>query len=302
MANFFRSVREYFDTRHRVPTLSVSQPAIENWFETDYGQYLLHHEQRALTHLMPSSGAHRMLYLGVTSQRQLPEAFNHLHNFSLGVSAKHVGDSPAVADYDALPLPSETIDTVLLHHALEFSENPHEVLKETTRVLKPTGHMALVVLNPISLFGLTKWSARLLSSQGIWRYHSLRQGRILDWLRLLNCQPIKISSGCFSWPMQWPREDDREMLMDRLGQKYRLPCGAYYIVIARKYVARPTLSGKIKWKTIRIPAAPVVKKDSVLNQQLSQELSQQLSDETKRAETTLRIGGVKDNFGQIKIR
>lgn len=268
MRNLFRKATQYFDAKHRIAPLSCSQSSIENWFNGNYGQYLLRHEQEGLSYVMPDTGAHRMMYLGVTSRQQLPEQYNHLHCFSLGASSENVGDtnigdSAAIADFDALPLPSETVDTVLLHHALEFSVSPHEVLKEASRVLKPCGHMILVVMNPYSAFGLTKWPARLFSSQAVWRHHSLRYGRMLDWLRLLNVQPVRAVSGCFSWPSRWRSEENKQGFMDRLGQKYKMPGGAYYIVVAKKYVARPTLSEPRKWKSIRIPAAPAIERNGI---------------------------------------
>jgi len=137
------------------------------------------------------------------------------------------------------------------------------VLKEASRVLKPCGHMILVVMNPYSAFGLTKWLARLFSSQAVWRHHSLRYGRMLDWLRLLNVQPVRAVSGCFSWPSRWRSEENKQGFMDRLGQKYKMPGGAYYIVVAKKYVARPTLSEPRKWKSIRIPAAPAIERNGI---------------------------------------
>jgi len=263
MRNLFRKATQYFDAKHRITPLSCSQASIEKWFNGNYGQYLLRHEQEGLFYVMPNTDAHRMMYLGVTSRQQLPEQYNHLHYFSLGASSEKVGDSKAIADFDALPLPSETVDTVLLHHALEFSVSPHEVLKEASRVLKPCGHMVLVVMNPFSAFGLTKWPARLFSSQAIWRHHSLRYGRMLDWLRLLNIQPVKAISGCFSWPSRRRSEENKQGCMDKLGQKYKMPGGAYYIVVAKKYVARPSLPEPRKWKSIRIPVVPAVERNGV---------------------------------------
>lgn len=282
MRNLLRKANLYFDDKHRVVPLAQSQRSIEDWFAGSYGQYLLRHEQKGLLHVMPEIGAHRMMYLGVTSKQQLPGQYNHLHSFSLGASLDGVtrgdnvaigdsvarGDSATIADFDALPLPSETVDTVLLHHALEFSVSPHEVLKEASRVLKPSGHMVLVVMNPLSGFGLMKWPARWFSSHAIWRHHSLRYGRILDWLRLLNIQPVQMVSGCFSWPsgwQKWRREDNKSGLVDRLGQKYKLAGGAYYIVVAKKYVARPTLTERKKWKPIGTPVTSAAERKSILD-------------------------------------
>ena len=272
MRNLFQTSRAYFDGKHRVVPLDEAQISLESWFQTHYGQYLLQREREALTQVMPELGAHRMMHLGVTPGQLLTGEFNHLHSFSIGTQSDTQTDCEAMASYDSLPLPSETVDTVLLHHALEFSQYPHEVLKEVARVLTPCGHLVLVVLNPNSLFGLTKWPARLLSSQAIWRHHSLRHRRLLDWLRLLNCQPIKAVSGSFPLPVQWPRTDDQAGFTERIGQKYRLPWGAFYIVVARKYVARPTSPGPRRWKSIGIPVAPAVKK-TVLEKHLFQEKS-----------------------------
>lgn len=271
MRNLFQVSREYFDEKHRVVPLADAQTSLDSWFQTHHGQYLLQREREALTQIMPDLGAHRMMRLGVTSNQLLTGEFNHLHSFSIGAQSNTQTDCEATADYDSLPLPSETVDTVLLHHALEFSQYPHEVLKEVARVLTPCGHLVLVVLNPISLFGLAKWSARLLSSQAIWRHHSLRHRRLLDWLRLLNCQPISAVSGSFPLPVQWPRIDGQASITERIGQKYRLPWGTFYIVVARKYVARPTSPGPRGWRSIGIPVVPAVKKNSVRTTPLSGE-------------------------------
>ena len=39
-----------------------------------------------------------------------------------------------------LPIASNSIDLLLLPHVLEFSVNPHQILREVQRVLMPDGH------------------------------------------------------------------------------------------------------------------------------------------------------------------
>ncbi|MEL6089420.1 class I SAM-dependent methyltransferase [Bartonella schoenbuchensis] len=46
-----------------------------------------------------------------------------------------------------LPLPDASIDCVLLVHALEYTENSRETLKEIWRVLAPNGHLIVIVPN-----------------------------------------------------------------------------------------------------------------------------------------------------------
>ena len=63
------------------------------------------------------------------------------------------------AHWHELPFDAQSIDLILLPHALEFIDNPHEVLREVDRVLRPEGRVLILGFNPWSLFGLRRvWS------------------------------------------------------------------------------------------------------------------------------------------------
>ena len=55
---------------------------------------------------------------------------------------------------DFLPIETNSIDLVLLPHILEFSSNPHQILREVQRVLMPEGHVIVCGFNPRSLWGV----------------------------------------------------------------------------------------------------------------------------------------------------
>jgi SAM-dependent methyltransferase len=55
--------------------------------------------------------------------------------------------------FDELPFDTQSIDLVTLPHVLEFSEDPHEVLREVSRVLMPEGRVVVTCFNPMSLWG-----------------------------------------------------------------------------------------------------------------------------------------------------
>ena len=54
---------------------------------------------------------------------------------------------------EALPIDSKSIDVVLMPHTLDFAQDPHQVLREVQRVLRPDGHAVIIGFNPISLWG-----------------------------------------------------------------------------------------------------------------------------------------------------
>jgi len=118
----------------------------------------------------------------------------------------------------------------------------------------------LVVFNPYSLFGLSKAIAGRVSSNSLWQHHNLRYGRLLDWLRLLNFQPMHSLRGCHQLPVQWQRWLDKTKCLQQLDGKSLKVGGSYYIVVARKQVAPLTPVGRSVWQPLKVPAIPAVKK------------------------------------------
>ncbi|WP_223717365.1 class I SAM-dependent methyltransferase, partial [Escherichia fergusonii] len=63
-------------------------------------------------------------------------------------------------DFHALPFPANSLDLVVLPHALELASDPHETLREVERVLVPEGRVVILGFNPASLWGLWQRAGR----------------------------------------------------------------------------------------------------------------------------------------------
>lgn len=81
-----------------------------------------------------------------------------------------------------LPFASASIDGLVLHHALETSEDQRATLREATRVLKAGGRLLLIGVNPVSLYVLAKVRPALRSLKAV------SVPRLYDWLALLGLQ------------------------------------------------------------------------------------------------------------------
>lgn len=228
------------------------QAELGRWLESGYGHYLLQQQQRCLREIPPLSGYH-LLQLGMTPNPELFDGFSHLHQFSLASGCGTKGGA-AVADFSELPLPCDSIDTLLLHHALDFSQSPHAVLREAVRVLMPGGHVVIIGFNPLSPWGLIKPFGRLGGNQAIWRYNSLLRGRVTDWLEVLHCSPSWLAWGGYQPPGSslWWR--DRMSGLERWGEQLLPIAGAFYVVVARKLVARPLYSKGLRWSRAPVPS------------------------------------------------
>jgi SAM-dependent methyltransferase len=93
---------------------------------------------------------------------------------------------------DALAIAADSIDAVLLPHTLELADDPHAVLREVDRILRPDGNLVVLGFNPWGWWGLRHAVSRQGFPPGAQRMIS--DGRLCDWLRLLE---FRIHHSCF---------------------------------------------------------------------------------------------------------
>lgn len=248
-----------------VAALAETGSRINQWFDSEAGNALLQGEIEALSQLSQSCVGHRCLTLSVAdafpqqvkavdSVNSVPE--HHLHHFSLSPVVGNLNAQGALANFDQLPLPSDTVDSLFLHHVLEFSPSPHDVLNEAARVLSPAGHMVVFVFNPMSLFGFSKWPMRAFTQQVVWRHHSLRMYRVLDWLRLLNLEPLQAMSGGYTWRLSRGHTlpgAHKSSQHSEGAKMVSLPIcfGSFYAILATKHVSRLTPIKPPLWNALR---------------------------------------------------
>lgn len=204
------------------------------WFETPLGQSLLAEEQEAINDSLQCVFGYHLLQLGVSGRLDLTRESLISHRFLLHPHAEQNPRLSGVVDFNHLPLATETIDALVLHHTLDYSQSPHHLLREATRVLIPRGHLIILGFNPWSLWGLCARLASLLTAAPRWRFHYLRLGRLLDWLALVDMEPITIYRGFFLPPLPQQKAMKHLQWVERWGKRLRLPWGGFYMIVARK--------------------------------------------------------------------
>ncbi len=149
------------------------------------------------------------------------------------------GNQCVVGDPQHLPVASDSIDTVLLPHTLDFSRNPHQLLREVERVLIPEGHVIIVGFNPWSLWGIWRL-LRMRGKQVPWCGHFISAWRVHDWLSLLGFE-IKAEQGVmFRPPLRHERMMQRLGFLERIGGRFWSPMSGAYVILAVKRVSRLT--------------------------------------------------------------
>ena len=228
---------------------------MQDWFLTPPGQYLLGWEQAAFDAAVADVFGYHALQLGQPALQGL-QASRIQHHW-LAVAGPLAPASPRrptlVNDFAALPFAENSLDLVLLPHALELSPDPHATLREVERVLVPEGRAVFCGFNAASLWGLRQRRARLYRKLGMGRPYLPAEGefigywRLRDWLRLLSFEVESARFGCYR-----PAVDSDALLarfgwMDRLGERCWPILGAVYFVVAVKRVRGMRLL-ETRWK------------------------------------------------------
>lgn len=221
------SLRDLLKRKYRVVSLPLVQNQLAEWFDEGFGQKLYQQQKECCEQSLDHCFGYRLAQLTVSPRHSLLQNLQPSHKFILS-RAHH--DASCQCEFDALPLPSDTIDVVLLHHILDFSNHPHKALIEAARLVKAGGHIVIIGFNPLSVFGLYKWLGAVCSAKAVWRHNSLRQSRVVDWLQLLGFQLSHQSMACDNKAGaqfgQW-----RQKLS---GQDFSR--GAFYMIVAQKMV------------------------------------------------------------------
>lgn len=247
------AARKWWRRHLGMKPLDEAIPEVSAWFDTELGSALLAAERESLDQVLNCLFGYHLLQLSISPKLDLGEPSRISHRFAMH---PHHAANPrlsALADFHQLPLPPESIDVVLLHHTLDFSHHPHQLLREAAQLVISRGHLVIVAFNPWSPFGLVRWFARLFSRKAHWRHQALRAGRMFDWLTLLDFEPVSVHQGFYRWPVQRPRLLKYLQWMEGWGKKLRLPWGGYYVIVARKDRVGVTPL-KLSWPSYRAGA------------------------------------------------
>ena len=203
---------------------------INLWFTSPQGRGVLALEQAVLSELLPTIFGYHLVQIGPCKQ----ELFSSSQvgsrvrlGFSPGAGAGLVGNPVQ------MPFQDDSLDVVLLHHALDFIAHPQELLREAARVTLPSGHLILIGFNPLSVWGLARHLLKFRYKIP-WSSTFIRMSRLFDWLDLLNFQIDRVVYG-----LHGPGSLLRASVPDfsrGLSRHTNWPFGAVYLVVARKWV------------------------------------------------------------------
>lgn len=193
------------------------------------------------------------------------------HRLSDAHQTATIPDFDVCFDSRAWPWSADSLDLVVLPHALERSADPHACLREVERVLIPEGQVLITGLNPMSFWGwqYERVHCKTPNASGL-KGGLIGYRRLRDWLRLLGFE-VQISRFAGWTPAltseRWMR---RFHALEVLGPRWWPILGGVYLILATKRVPGGRLLDARRWRAVRSPAVaavPLARSDSPIGRQ-----------------------------------
>lgn len=219
-----------------------------HWLETGTGTALLREESRQVAGAFENIFGDQFLQIGAWGDPALFRRYARTRRYAV-VAAKPGLGVDFVSVPEDLAVATDSIDAVFLPHLIETTEDPHAVLREVDRILRPDGHVVIAGFNPWGWWGARHYLSRRRFPAGGQRMVSER--RLRDWLHLLDyhVQPPRFHhvaaplyrrslpvEMAVEMPVERPIEAPaREADLDG-GHWHWHPLASCYLLMARKEV------------------------------------------------------------------
>ncbi|WP_244846891.1 class I SAM-dependent methyltransferase [Caballeronia sp. SL2Y3] len=247
------------------------------WTSSAPGRYVLDWEQAQLDRVVCDIFGYHALQLGMPQLDALRE--NRMTGRALvldaesGASAPYTlprtssrgasapeGRSTVWCEFLDLPFEAQSVDLLVLPHTLEFSSDPHRLLREAERVLVPEGQLIILGFNSLSLWGARQSLGKVAGRPFVPEAHDMIAfTRIKDWIKLLGFDLERGRFGCYRPPLLTDKWLQRYEFMEPAGDRWWPIFGAAYMITAVKRVRGMRLIGprKLKKPALAPGLAPV---------------------------------------------
>lgn len=222
-----------------MPNCKSRAQSLSEWFASEQGDYVLAREQDYFDRTVADIFGFNAVQLGLPEQD-----FLRNNRIPLRFTAGNQSGNAVRLVCTELPFDSDSLDLVLLPHVLEFSDNPHQIIREVERVLMPGGNLIISGFNPRSLWGLRRMLGK--KEDYPWNGQFIALPRMKDWLALLGFEVVGGRFAAYAPPLHHRKWLDRYAFMEKAGDRWWAVSGGVYFLHAVKRVPGMRLI-KPKW-------------------------------------------------------
>ncbi len=226
--------------------LNFTYQGLTEWYQTRLGRWLMGLESAELKRYLVAAPLQHILQIGGDPEL-LGVAEKHLaYHYFLDPCFKESSDLVVRAYFEELPLQPDSLNSIVIAHALEFCEHPTLLLKNCYEALAPGGDLIIFCFNRWSIWGLYK----LLSDKKTapWSGTFYSPSALKSRLKMLNFKIKSEKTFCFRPPVQTPPKQNRLRFCETLGQLGLGNLGAVNLIVANKKMFSPLMQAAYNWE------------------------------------------------------
>ncbi len=236
------------DDSLRPPELASN--TLAEWFTTPLGCYQLAREQAFFDRTVADIFGFRAVQIGLPASPFLAQS---------RIAARWTVDlqppAEVLADPHWLPFPENSLDLIVLPHALEFTAEPHQLLREVYRAVRPEGQVVIAGFNPFSLFGAKRYFGR--GEMPPWNGNFIALYRLKDWLALLGFEVTGGALDCYVPPFTQEKWLRRCAFFEHAGDRWwPIAGGVYYLRATKKLLGMRVITPAWERRKSAIATAP----------------------------------------------
>lgn len=217
------------------------------WRNTVAGAHVNKLENQVLAEGLNNLFGYHLVSLGPIDFEEAMKASPIAHKIKINQQCGETNQPALLTSMEDWSLRNDSVDVLVLPHILEYSQNPHAILREAERVVLPNGHIVILGFNPVSCFGLCRVIMGLTEKMP-WQGHYYHPVRIRDWLKLLGFELVKTQYAVFAPPIQHEKTLRALSFMESAGNNFLAPLGGVYMMVARKLTVTPNVI-KPQWNS-----------------------------------------------------
>ena len=200
------------------------------WFASEPGRELLRRETDLVGERVRRFHGDCLLWLGPVPEATRTTSRCMVKNRLLATPAPLArgseGVSALLARTESLPLASNSVDGVVLHHALEYARDPRSAIREVTRVIRPGGRLLVCCFNPASLWAVSSLRRRMTTVSSV---------RLNEWLAVLGfVREGKAHYLHYRATLNLKLSHPRWRAVRRWLNRSQMPFGGVYLTLATK--------------------------------------------------------------------
>ena len=201
--------------------------------------------ERQLESAVQQCFGYHLVKLGPLSQQLILQSCQIKHQ--IGHSEQFGEPATVVSKATQLPYAEKSIDAFVLAHELDFTADPHQLLREVDHCLIPNGQLLVIGFNPYSLAGLARFLP-FVKGNCLKQARFFSCSRVKDWLSLLGYE-VTLEKRFLFADFVFSKNVRKAKPWHKFAQTYFSFFASVYLIVAKKRELPLSLI-KPKWKPV----------------------------------------------------